>query len=847
MIGMRKIGFVCLVVAIPPASGQEPIPDAPLAFIESHCLECHDADTEKGEINLDLFDVDWSDKGSHLLWERALNAVKSGEMPPEEKARPGAADRETFLSWIDTSLLEHTGIGGTLARRLNQAEYKATVARLFDLKDFELPPGFPGDREFHGFDNVGEGLVLSPPLLEAYAESARLVADRLFPPPDPPATSERSIAGPDDLVISYSSGKVVDDALRLGMSCEPIQRSSTWPTRIEAEASGVYRLRLRLSTFRPAKNGGPMVVKVLARDVASADGVAKSSLRLLEEFEVDSEKPEEFEFEAELYEEQTPVIHWDNAAFSSDRDKKEGLQAYFAKRDQEIPGFLSAWAKMVSGQGQGFRGGVGWERVSAILESGDLPDLDEKARADFLKKVAGNPVLYAETVVFDVFENGPALEVHELEIEGPLRLVDGPSDRERLRLQQRFFGKEEDTSAILRRFLSDAFRRPVDDNTLEQYVSLFSEHQAAGFSREESMHLVIRKVLLSPRFLYRSLHDGSLDDFDLATRLSYFLTGRPADDKLLEKAAKGMLSDPDVLRGQAERLIPSGVGAPFITNFTGQWLDTRLLPEIMPDPSLKFSSNDEQAAAAEVEHLFFEILRDNRPMTDFIDPDFTWTSARVAQGVYGLTEGFDKKKANAVHRVSLERGGRAGGVVGNAAVMMATANGVDTQPVLRGVWILENILGMPPPPPPKAVPALTPDTQGATTPRELLAAHTDSESCAGCHKRIDPIGFVLENFDPVGRWRENWPGKNVPVDATGILPDGTEIANYLDFKAWLVENVDLFSECLAEKLLTYATGRVPNYSEREEIEAIVRANEARGGGFRDLLIDLVDSETFRTK
>jgi hypothetical protein len=174
---------------------------------------------------------------------------------------------------------------------------------------------------------------------------------------------------------------------------------------------------------------------------------------------------------------------------------------------------------------------------------------------------------------------------------------------------------------------------------------------------------------------------------------------------------------------------------------------------------------------------------------------------------------------------------------------MATANGVDTQPVLRGVWVLENILGAPPPPPPKAVPALTPDTNGATTPRELLAAHTTEKSCAACHKRIDPVGFALENFDPVGRWRDKWPGVDVPVDASSVLPDGTRIKDVIDLKRWIVENIDQFSSCLAAKLMTYATGRVPNYSERKEIDAIVKAN----ANFRDLLLALIQSETFRTK
>jgi hypothetical protein len=178
---------------------------------------------------------------------------------------------------------------------------------------------------------------------------------------------------------------------------------------------------------------------------------------------------------------------------------------------------------------------------------------------------------------------------------------------------------------------------------------------------------------------------------------------------------------------------------------------------------------------------------------------------------------------------------------------MATANGVDTQPVIRGAWVLENILGMPSPPPPKNVPALTPDTRGAKTPRELLAAHTQESSCALCHARIDPVGFVLENYDPVGRWREKWPGKAAAIDPSDTLPDGTAVKNPVDFKAWLVANIDLFSTCLAEKLMTYATGRVPNYAEQREIEKLVRANREAGQGFQDLVLDLIDSRTFRAR
>lgn len=365
------------------------------------------------------------------------------------------------------------------------------------------------------------------------------------------------------------------------------------------------------------------------------------------------------------------------------------------------------------------------------------------------------------------------------------------------------------------------------------------------------MHLLIRNVLISPRFLYRALGPEKMDDHDLATRLSYFLTQGPPDETLIDLANRKRLSVPWVLKREAERLMPTTWNHPFVQSFTRQWLDTGRLPEIMPDPEFNFSPYHVEMARDEVEHSFAEILRKNRPMTDFIDPDFTYTSDLFARNVYQLSV-KPKGKENDVQdrslrRVALMRGGHVGGLLGQSGIMMATANGVDTQPVLRGAWVLENILGSPSPPPPKGVPALTPDTRGTSNPRELLAAHTKEESCSACHKRIDPVGFVLENYDPVGRWRENWPKGAGKIDPAGVLPDGTPIKNVVDFKRWLTANVDQFSECLSEKLMTYATGRVPNHSERKEIEKIVHANHENGNGFRDLMLALIESETFRTK
>ena len=274
----------------------------------------------------------------------------------------------------------------------------------------------------------------------------------------------------------------------------------------------------------------------------------------------------------------------------------------------------------------------------------------------------------------------------------------------------------------------------------------------------------------------------------------------------------------------------------------------------MPDSRLlKWNEKDLAAIIAETELFVAEILRENHPIETFIDPAFTYLNKRNAR-LYDIKFPNSEKMT----RVKIKQGGRHGGILGQASVMMATANGVDTQPVLRGVWLLENVLGDPVPEPPPDVPAVEPDTNGAKSIRELLQKHNADASCAGCHKKIDPPGFALENFDPVGRWRDHYPvyekvGEKVvrkdglPVDAAGVMKDGTRLQDVTDLKQYLIENIDVFGTCLAEKLLVYATGRDLGFGDRREVERIVKKVRQEGNGFQDLIVALVLSESFRTK
>ncbi len=846
------------------------ISDTHYNILSNYCLNCHDEVEMKGDLNLDHYSVDWNDREQRDLWEGALRMVKDGLMPPEDEDQPTKEERIQMLTWLDEKLLHHTPIGGTLPRRLSAEEYRSTIRDLFDLPDYELPLGFPKDSEYHGFNNVGEGLVLSPPLMEAYTKVAGQIADTIYPPARkaPPPTTRT--AGPNDMVLSFSAGKVVDDALLLVSRGHEIFRSCSWPSRMEIMSSGTYRVTVSAAKHKPTW-GGPMKLEIRARELSASDRSRADVFRLLKVIDVPSTEPTTITFEAELYEGQTLLFRWMNADMAHDYSKFANHMREWFEKDKR---WLAAWQHTVFPNGDFskirtsvIRGRSGWEFLSKALEDPDLDmsraTMDDPLTVKFLELADSNTGMFnfADILCHYYFTNGPAIEFHSATIEGPLKMVDGPREMLAQKLQKQFVGTrkpgqsdEAFTRDMLTRFLPKAFRRPVDQQSIDTYLGIAKRHWAAGNSFDDTMHLLVRNILISPRFLYRLASPDELDDYDLASRLSYFLTQAPPDQKLLKLAKTGKLSDPETLRAEAIRLMPKEPGNAMVQSFTGQWLDTKLLPEIMPDPKFEFSEAEIAIAEEEVEHFFTEILTKNLPMTDFIDPDFHYTTPTFAKDNYQYTQSeWDEESSssmdseNGLRKLPLDRGGRFGGLLAQSAILTATANGVDTQAVLRGVWVLENIMGTPPPEPPKSVPALTPDTRGATTPREMLGAHMGDTSCASCHKLIDPIGFMLENFDPVGNWRELWPKIDVPIDSTGVLPDGTQINDITDFKAWLVDNIDLFSQCISEKLLTYATGRVPNYAERHEIEKIVKENHRNGNGFQDLFLALVTSETFGTK
>jgi mono/diheme cytochrome c family protein len=487
--------------------------------------------------------------------------------------------------------------------------------------------------------------------------------------------------------------------------------------------------------------------------------------------------------------------------------------------------------------------------------------------------------LARSNVVHDVGADkyqGPGLAVQWVEVEGPLhdtwppashRLVLGDLAQERAprpdlpeRVEVVSKAPTADAERILRRFARRAFRRTVTDDDIKPFVALVKAELAAKHTFEQALRAGLSAVLVSPDFLFLREKPGKLDDFALASRLSYFLWSSMPDDELLTLAEQKKLGQPDILRRQVERLLKSPKARAFTENFVGQWLGLRDLDSTEPS-NILYPEYDQMLRASmlrETELFFDEVLKDDLSLTNFVASDFAMLNGRLAKH-YGIpgTLGWQFRK------VRLPKGSHRGGVLTMASVLKVTANGTTTSPVLRGAWVLDRILGTPPPRPPADVPPVEPDTRGTTTIRAQLAKHRTIATCAACHAKIDPPGFALENFDVIGGWRDNYrssgngqtvviDGQRMPylkgpkVDAGDAL-DGQRFRDIDEFKQLLLKDKDRIARALTVKQLTYATGGAPTFADRAEVEAVVASVRAKGFGFRSLVHEVVQSKLFRCK
>ena len=768
-------------------------------FFERHCVKCHSGDKPEGDLVLENLTADFSGRPNLDRWERILEQIQSGEMPPKKKPRPPAGEVKAVADWISeragaAEIARRTAEGRVVMRRLNRAEYANTVRDLLGV-EVDLSDLLPPDTSTSGFDNSAELLHTSSYLMRSYLDAADRVLDEAIANKPRPYQIKRrfDIKEEGSVKATGSVYRHVDDGVAIFASWESANiRVTMWNFR--SHVRGKYRFRISGYGFQ--SEGKPINFHVTAGTLKEV-----TEERLIDYFSVPANKPTLIEFTEQLEPENRIRIIADGLPALPPAVEKVGADKYTG------PGLVIQWV----------------EAEGPMLES--WPPPSHKAIFGELKQ----------------------------------ERVPSPGDPDRVEVVS---GQPMiDAERILREFAGRAFRRPVTDDDIKPFLDRVKARMDQKYSFAHAMRVGLKAVLVSPSFLFLREKGNApkLDDFALASRLSYFLWSSMPDDPLFKLAAAGKLHEPGVLHGEVERMLGDPKAKAFTANFTGQWLSLRAIDATLPDSMLYPEYDDilKIAMIKETSLFFDEVLRDDLPLTNFVASDFTFLNARLAKhyGIPGI-EGAEMRK------VTLPSGSHRGGLLTMGSILKVTANGTTTSPVLRGAWVLERILGTPPPKPPADVEAIEPDIRGATTIREQLAKHRNDPSCASCHSKIDPPGFALESFDVIGGWREKYralsnngekdsEGRRVrpgpAVDPGDVLPDGRPFHNIDEYKKLILEDKDQLARSLTEKLLAYSTGAAPAKADRPHIDAIVRNLRDRNYGFRSLIHEITLSAIFQSK
>ena len=820
-----------LAAALPPAQAAA---DAALVkrFVTTYCIECHGPEKQKGERRFDALLLPAAKVDTLIELKDMMDQLHLGDMPPAKARQPAPEEQTVFLAQLALALAEgrealaSTG-GSTVLRRLNRREYLNTVGDLFALNmaAFDPTTTFPRDQSEEHMDNLGDVLQTSGYLLDQYLEAADVVVEKAFASTEPPA--ERTWQFRDNF--------------------KPQQELSRPHSRLKNAFIGLYEC---MDT--PHHEGGFGFISDFQHGVP-VDGIYE--IRVL----------------VQAMNRQHP---YDPKIFGTDSREpfRLGLVPGEAKagplyQPQPLQPLLIALALN--------DGEPVWHTLRVWLDAGQTPRFvflngPKNARNSWAriaeyhkdkwpptaaKSDRPNGLGIVENRILSIVEGKvPHIRIHEVAIRGPL-VEAWPPASQRAVLGEKPFAPE-NLREVLRAFADRAYRRPATGEEVDRLVAVATKRRDAGRSPRDGLKDALKAALSSPSFLYLAQDTVSgpadlkarprLNGYALASRLSYFLWSSLPDAELLALAASGELTRPEVLVAQTRRMLASPRSEAFVSGFLDSWLNLRSLGSMPPDRKdfeRYYAKGLEHAFKTETRLFLRDLLARDASIVNFLDAPYSFLNQPLATH-YGLGDLGDPARAHEFRRVALPDA-RRGGLLGMGSVLTVSANGIETSPVVRGVFLLENILGTPPPPPPDDVPAIDPDVRGAKTIRELVSQHRASPNCAGCHQKIDPLGFALENFDPVGAWRTSY-GKT-PIDPAGELPGGETFPDVTGLKRVLVKRQPVFARMLTERLLTYACGRRMGALDEPVVEAIVAAQPPRGHGLRSLLEAVVTSDLFLSR
>ena len=867
----------------------QPAPKPIASFLTATCGDCHADGASEGGFAID--ELSWQPRqpAAFAKWVRVLDRVESGEMPPADSDQPRPQDRATFVRRLTGPLVaadrwaQQTHGRGTI-RRLNRSEYQTTLSDLLHT-DLAIAEMLPEDARRHGFDTVGEALNLSSVQVESYLAAldvALTQATTLYPKP-PVDEFRLKLQEAATFMQVYRKGgpfRVQADGVAL-FAPELFSHFNGVLPQWTAPYDGRYRITVSAYTMQSDE---PVVLTLRAGGTGHSESAHVPSVDL-DHFVVPvgtPETPVDLTWEGDL--QRGHYLHLSPSSLRPMRfaNNEKGLET---KIGWDGPGVL---VRHVDVAGPFFDQ---WPPASHRSLWGDL-ELASVENAvplgDPNAHLRGDPDRVAE----------PALKRTKRDVGSNKRFVyDGP-----VTIGESTFGGEPiyraapipkpvrsvlwvrseqphvDAERLLRDFLPRAFRQDageITDADVRPYLDIAKHWMTQGASFEQAMRTAYQAVLCSPQFLYHRdslpAEGGTLSNAALAERLAFFLWNGPPDAELL--AAD--LADPSVRREQAERLLADPRRDRFLTHLLDEWLDLRLIDFTAPDSSL-YPEHDvilQWSMLAETRAFGARMVDDDLPASSLVDTDFAMLNWRLARH-YGLDDAaIEAAGLNAIdgmtpRRVPLPADSLRGGVLTQASVLKVTANGTTTSPVVRGVWVLDRLLGEPPSPPPPGIPAIEPDIRGAVSVRDQLERHRADASCAACHAAIDPPGLALETFDVIGqartRYRRLHPkhGDDKPaftptprplrwadgaaVDASGEV-DGQAFADLEGYRRILLDDPRKLGRNVTEKLIIYSTGAAPSLADRETVEAILDANEGSGYGVRSLLLDVVASDLFAQK
>jgi len=836
---MKSHATIFVTLALPWVAAQDKtfIPDADgfekiaRPYFKKHCLECHGSKKEKGDLNLETqLQNTFLDPAEKSKWDEILNSVNSHEMPPEDEPQPDPKEAAVFADWVLKELTRaeiSKKSNRVVLRRLNRAEYVNTIRDLLDI-DFD-PEFFPEDPPAAGFDNIGTALTLSPLHLELYYDAARqIIDDAIVTGGQPPSIKWRfepeiSTKGADRTRVERGNNRIL---LNMGNNKEvdgfTVLRISGWDRNIgfrdfKLEHPGEYLVRFHAASRVPtqaelAKKATKFVTDQARKEAANRNRPVDQSWldRQIEHFKTD------------------PMYRYGPGRLRIE-GKLGGQPAFVRELD-----------------------------IEAIYPNAQTYEV----KATFDTSKAGLQFLYAyqipkvlENHGFQRNEDFPRPEVllDWIELEGPV-YEQWPPRSHQLLLDG--LPKQADRSTakkLLTRFMTKAWRRLASDTEVEKKLALFDSAIADNIEFIEAFKLPLVATLTSPNFLFISEPGPDprpLNSSEIATRLSYFLWSSMPDEKL----TSAELTSKREIIAQVDRLLAHVNSSAFAENFAGQWLDLRKIGSNPPASDLfpRYDRHLEKSIAAESIGFFSEILHQDLDVRNFIRSNFVTINERLARfyNIPGV-------KGDHIRKVKTPPGIHRGGIATQASILSVTSNGTRTSPVVRGTWILKNLLDSDPGLPVANAGEISPKVPGIdkATVRKRLEIHRELPQCARCHDKIDPLGFALENYNAAGEWRLQegfgYKGRigmdDPPIDASARMPDGSEFIGIAGLQKQLLKKEDLFLRCLAKKLYTYALGREMGHSDTHHLESAVAYVKKNNYTLRSLIHFIATSEPFLTK